>query len=108
MDLDDVLGAQMDGVRLAKQPEEKLVALMVAAKESGMEVKNIFKYFDKDDDGEISKKEFAAALDTLDAGCAAHGHRSAVSWSRLVASSPSVVVRRRRVPCASASGLWAV
>jgi hypothetical protein len=49
------IGAALSGLDITlttnAEPEEKLRALMIAAKESGMEVKMLFEYFDKNDDG---------------------------------------------------------
>ena len=81
----------MDGVRLAEDPEQKLRTLMVAAKESGMEVKTLFEYFDKNDDGEITPAEFAAALDRLDAGWARPSESSRVTERGVLVARVSAV-----------------
>jgi hypothetical protein len=64
--IDDEMADMISGVKADMTPIEKLERLMIAAKESGMDVKTLFMYFDKDGDEEITHDEFKEALTALD------------------------------------------
>ena len=66
--LGEALSGLTSAIKMEAAAEDQLRELMIAAKQSGLAVKNIFEYFDKDGDEQITPDEFKGALEKLDAG----------------------------------------